>query len=70
MLIYYTKRYLQSDCKHHILGDNVLCSKTCDKDNSQTQKTAKEKKTIKRYSNIQTWKKLSQEKVTSINLTK
>lgn len=36
LLLNYTKRYLQSDCKHHILGDNALCSKTCDKDNSQT----------------------------------
>lgn len=34
------------------------------------RKLQKKKKTIKRYSNIQTWKKLSQEKVTSINLTK
>ena len=29
------RKYLQSACKHHILGDNSPCSKIYDKENSQ-----------------------------------
>ena len=48
------KRYLQSACKHHILGGNSPCSKIYDMDKSQTYKQPSKREGKERLQVIQT----------------